>query len=83
MKISNKLKPGMIVYEIQRQRMGHTAGYRNALYSLVIKEIDPELRWVIASWNGNHAQKFGARSVAHWRFKKPEPKTNFMGMRSY
>jgi hypothetical protein len=41
------------------------------VYSVLIVEIDPEYKFVTASWNGNRPQKFFPRTVSKWRKEKP------------
>jgi len=79
----NRLKPGQIVYSVERTKMGNTAMTRNALYMIKIIEIDAEGQFVIASRNGNPPRKYSGRSVEMWRVKKPEPKRVSCGLPSY
>lgn len=79
----SKLRPEQVVYERRRQKMGNTTMTRVALYSIRIVEVDPEGRFVIASWNGNTPRKYHESAVKKWLMKKPEPKDSSLGMQSY
>jgi hypothetical protein len=79
----SKLVPGQVVYSIERQKMGNTTMSRNALYPVRIIEIDPEGKFVVASWNGNPARTYRQRQVTKWRVSKPEPKGSILGLRDY
>jgi hypothetical protein len=76
-----KLQPGQVVYSVERRKMGNTKLSTVGVFNVSIKEIDPEKRWVVASWNGNSPQKFYAKSVIKWRAGKPVLISSFGGMR--
>lgn len=66
-----KLKVGQIVYDKHQYKAGNTKMKRWGVYPVVIKEIDPDFRWVIATWNGNPARKYFESSVKQWKVKEP------------
>lgn len=68
----SKVKVGETYWSVERQRAGNTRMMREAIFPVVIEEIGDG--WVMARWNGNRAQRFGERSVAKWKVKKPVPK---------
>lgn len=71
----NKLKPGDVVFDVHKERMGNTAMSREGCWRVIIKEVDVENGCVVASWNGNPARKIYARNGKFkWRKKQPEPK---------
>jgi hypothetical protein len=76
-----KLQPGQVVYSVERRNMGNTATKTTSVFSVRIVEIDPDKRWVLASWNGNPPSKFYGRSVSKWREKKPVMVTSGFGRR--
>jgi hypothetical protein len=45
----NRLKPGQIVFSIERQRMGKTTIKRNFLFEVTIVGVNLEERYVMAS----------------------------------
>lgn len=65
------VKVGQTLYTVRREQAGNTTMRRTAIHSVTVKEIDPQLRWVMASWNYNPAQKFYARHVRQWKVKDP------------
>ena len=77
----NRLKPGQVVYDIQRQKMGNTTVSRGVLYEVKILEVHED--FVLASWNSNKPQKYFLRSIQAWRVKKPEPKGTIFGLPNY
>lgn len=78
-----RLKPGQVVYEICRQKMGNTKATRGCLFEIRIVEADPEGDWVLASWNHNPVRKYSQRQANKWRVSKPEPKRKIFGMDDY
>jgi len=79
----SRIKPGQVLYTVTRQQMGNTTIRRGVLHSVVVKEVDPEGQYVIASWNSNVPRKFYEREVAKWKVKKPEPRTTTLGIPNY
>jgi hypothetical protein len=74
-----KLQVGKVVWSVERRKMGNTTHGTTSVFGVCIKEIDPERRWVLASWNGNPPQKFYSRSISKWREKRPRLITSAMG----
>lgn len=68
----DKLKPGMTVYEVQRQRMGNTSIRTVVVYDVRIIEIDAERQHVLASWNGNPVRRYIRRQWSKWRLNEPK-----------
>jgi len=66
-----KLKPGDVVYSVQRRKMGNTTIGTTVVYPVQIISIDPENRFVIASVNGNPPREYFQRQLATWRKEKP------------
>jgi hypothetical protein len=79
----NRLKVGQEVWSVEKAKMGHTSISYNALYSVIITEINIDDGWVMARWNTNRPQKFFNREIKKWRVNKPEPKANRYGMDCY
>lgn len=65
----SKLKPGQIVYSVERRRMGNTTLTTISVYDVRIIEVHE--RHVTASWNGNRPQDFYRHEIGHWKVKKP------------
>jgi hypothetical protein len=70
MKIS-QLQPGQRVWNVERRGLGNTTLRDTAVFSIIVKEVDPEGKFVIASWNSNPPQRFRSNSVSKWRKDKP------------
>ena len=67
-----KLKPGMVVYDVGRQRLGNTTMYTVAVWSVKIISVDAEKRTVEASWNYNPAHTYSDRDYKKWRAVAPK-----------
>ncbi|MBN1085580.1 hypothetical protein JNO12_12590 [Erwinia aphidicola] len=63
------LKPGMVVYDVQRHRMGNTTVITHSVYKVRVIEVHDN--HIIASWNNNAPKKIFESGVA--RLKKNEP----------
>jgi hypothetical protein len=74
-----KLKPEQVVYSVERRKMGNTTMSTVCVYHVKIIEVNLLNGYVIASWNGNRAQKFYGRDFKKWREKKPMTVTSPMG----
>ena len=70
MNIEN-LKPDMIVFDAHSHRVGNTTMRTWGVWEVRIIEIDPEMRWVRASWNGNEPKRFYGRAITKWRKNRP------------
>lgn len=66
-----KLKPGMVVYDVGRTKMGNTTMSTVSVWQVAIKEIDAERRRVLASWNCNAPRYYYENSISKWREKEP------------
>jgi len=62
-----KLKPGDVVYSVQRRKMGNTTMSTTVVYSVKIMTIDSERRFVIASINGNPPREYFPGQLSKWR----------------
>lgn len=67
----DRMKPGMVVYSVGRQKMGNTTLSTVAVWSVYVRAVDMDRRRVEASWNGNTACWFSEREASKWREKKP------------
>jgi hypothetical protein len=68
----SKLKVGQELWDKHRVRAGNTTMMRWGVWRVVVKEIDPEHRWIIASWNGNTPRKMYENEVLKLRVKEPQ-----------
>ena len=65
------LKVGQTLYTLTRRLMGNTTIRETAVHTVTVKEIDPEHKWVVASWNYNPPNRYYRRHVARWRVNDP------------
>lgn len=70
----SRIKPGQTLYSVTKQQAGNTTMRRTAVHLVVVTEVDPDGKFVMACWNGNPARKFFPNSVAKWRVSKPATK---------
>lgn len=68
----SKLKVGQVLWDTRRQRMGNTTLTRVCKYKVWVEEIDPDERFIIASWNGNKPKKMWEQEVSKLRVKEPK-----------
>jgi len=68
----SRLKVGQILWDKRRYKMGNTNMSTWGLWEVKVLEIDPEFRWVMASWNGNRTEKMFQRRIEKYKVKKPK-----------
>lgn len=66
----SQLEPGMIVYEVRKQRLGNTTARTHATFAIEIIERDLASQRVMIRWNGNAARWTNSGWTA-WRKEKP------------
>lgn len=72
----SKLTVGQILYDKHKYKMGNTTMTTWGLWEVIVLEIDPEFRWIKASWNGNTARTYYPKQVGRWKVKKPKLSEN-------
>lgn len=72
-KIEN-VSVGQVLYTVRRELAGNTTTSRIAVHPVKVISVDPDSKWVFASWNGNEPRRFWDRHVRQWRVNKPESK---------
>lgn len=70
----SRIKPQQVLYTVTRQRMGNTTMSRDAVHRVMVTEVDPAGKFVMASWNGNPVRRYSESQVAKWRVKEPVTK---------
>ena len=70
----DRIKPGDILYDCHKEKMGNTTLSRMGCWSVRVIEVDPEKRRALCSWNTNPAKWWTERSLAKLRRSKPEAK---------
>ena len=65
-----KIKEGMTLYDVRK----NTGMTRNkwSIWPVLVIEVDPEKRMVLASWNHNKKEWMTERRVTGYRAKEPE-----------
>ena len=66
-----KLKPGMIVYDVGRHKMGNTTLSTVSVWEVEIESIDIQNELVRAHWNHNNYKDYGKHIWSKWRIKEP------------
>ena len=67
----DKLKPGMVVYDIGRRKMGNTTISTIAAWTIEVISVDAEARTCVAEWNHNPARTYREADVSAWKENKP------------
>ena len=75
----SSLKPGMIIYDVGRRKMGNTTLSTVSVWTVEIVSVDLDDGSVVARWNGNPPQTYGVRSITKWRLAKPVLIRGLMG----
>lgn len=70
----SKIKPGQILYDKHKYRMGHTTMTTWGVWNVYVMEIDPNGEYIIASWNGNPPRRMSKIQVAKLKVKEPKLK---------
>lgn len=68
----SKLQIGQILYDKHKYKMGSTNIMTWGLWTVKVLEIDPEFKFIVASWNGNSPRKMYWSAVDKLKIKKPE-----------
>lgn len=74
-----KLKPGMVVYDVGSGRLGNTTLRTVRVWEVKIISVDETRREVTASWNTNTPRTYTERSYKQWREKRPMLVGTLMG----
>lgn len=72
------IKPGDVLYEKRRQKMGNTTMSRDVVYSVVVKEVHAD--YAIVSWNGNAPTRWYSRQIEKLRRTEPKRKLSIFDM---
>jgi hypothetical protein len=67
-----KLKSGMTVYDVGRNKMGNTTISTVVVWHVQILDVNFSERSVVASWNSNPERKYRESAWSKWRIKKPQ-----------
>jgi len=59
----SKLKPGLVLLDIHRERMGNTKMQRLGCWHVRVISVDDKARTALCSWNGNPARLYRERDL--------------------
>jgi len=67
-----KIQPGMTLWDVRKS--SGLARFRSKwdIWSVYVKEVDPDKRQVLASWNSNPAEWMYERRVCKYRANRPK-----------
>jgi hypothetical protein len=66
-----KLTPGMVLYDVHKERMGNTTMRSVGVWPVKIVSLDVVKQTAMASWNGNPPQLYFRRGLEKLRAKAP------------
>lgn len=73
----NTIKPGDILWDCHREKMGNTTMTRMGSWQVRIIEVYPEKRAALASWNGNKPELFPEYRLKRLRRTEWKSKARF------
>lgn len=72
----SKLKPGQILYDKHKYKMGNTNISTWGLWHVKVLEVHED--YIVASWNGNRPEKMYSQRVSKLKVKEPKmPESRF------
>lgn len=76
-----RIKPGMVLYDVHSERMGNTTMRSVGVWPVHIVSVDADKRTAVVHWNVtfNRAQTYYERQLTRLREKKPQLVRDFMG----
>lgn len=66
-----RIKPGMVLYDLHRERAGNTMMHRWGVWEVRVISVDVEGRTAEASWNGNRPQTYTEKELRELRVERP------------
>lgn len=67
-----KLQPGMVLWDVHRQKVGNTTLTELGAWKVQIVSVDPETRTAMVVWNGNPERKWYERELKKLYVKLPK-----------
>jgi hypothetical protein len=68
------VKPGDVLYDVHRARMGNTTMSRLDYWAVYVESVDYDNYTAMCKWNGNPAQMYCKRRIERLRRSKPKAK---------
>jgi hypothetical protein len=65
------IKPGDVLWDCHRQKMGNTRMSQMGSWRVVVYEVDQETRSALVSWNGNPRKVWSERKLKSLRRSRP------------
>jgi hypothetical protein len=76
-----KIKPGMVLYDVHTYQIGNTTLRSYGEWEVQIIEVYPETRSASVSWNGNRPEVWREKQLKGLRAKPTEMVRGFLGSR--
>lgn len=67
-----KIKPGMVLYDVHSETMGNTTMRSVGVWPVEIVSVDEHNRCAMVRWNHNPPRKWYERQLSRLRAKEPE-----------
>jgi hypothetical protein len=67
-----KIKPGQVLYDKHKHKMGNTKMTTWGVWPVSVKEVDPDGKFIVASWNGNPPRRMYESTVKKLKVKEPK-----------
>ena len=68
----SRIKPGDVLWDAHKERMGNTRMTRLGCWPVKVIEVDLENRKALCSWNGNTPEWYRERRLSKLRRSKPK-----------
>jgi hypothetical protein len=76
-----KLRPGMRLFDVGRQKMGKSTVVNVSVWSVEVISVDFEKRIAVVSWNGANPRTYYEGQIARLREKEPMLVKSGFGLR--
>lgn len=73
----DRIKPGDVLYDVHREKMGNTTMSRLGCWEVRVISVDQEKRTAECSWNGNRPRTYYEANINRLRRSKPQRKDGF------
>jgi hypothetical protein len=73
------IKPGDVLYDVGKVRMGNTTMRSLTVWRVVVQEVDAEKRRALVSWNGNATKWWSEAKIKKLRRSPPKTRQSVTG----
>jgi hypothetical protein len=70
----DRIKPGDILWDVHREKMGNTTMSRQGCWRVEVVSVDREKRTAVVRWNSNPQQIYSEYSLGRLRRSRPGAK---------